>query len=217
MKNLLIKEFRLAASPLSYIFLAATLMTLLPGYPILVGTFFVCQGLFQSFLNAREADDMLYTVLLPIRKTDFVRSKYLFSCYIEICGFLLCSLLTALRMTLLSSSEVYITNPLMNATPVYIAFVLLIFASFNWLFIGGYFKNGYKLGIPFLKFGIACLLLIVVEEALPHFPGLAFLHAPAGEQIGFQFLLLGIAAVLYAGVTFLSYRNSCRHFENLDL
>ena len=53
MTKLLNKEFRLCASPLSWIFLAAAGMALLPGYPILMGAFFVCFGVFHSFQNAR--------------------------------------------------------------------------------------------------------------------------------------------------------------------
>ena len=81
MKNLLNKELRLAASPLSYIFLVAALMTLLPGYPILMGAFFICLGVFQSFKYARESNDVLYSVLLPVKKSDFVRSKFAFTCF----------------------------------------------------------------------------------------------------------------------------------------
>ena len=77
MSELLKKELRLAASPLSYWFLAFALMTMIPGYPILVGGFFVCLGLFQSFQNAREQNDVIYTALLPVRKTDIVRAKVL--------------------------------------------------------------------------------------------------------------------------------------------
>ena len=87
MKKLLSKEIRLAASPLSWIFLAATLMTLLPGYPILMGAFFVCFGVFHSFQNAREANDTLYTVLLPVKKTDCVSAKYVFTCFIQLIGY----------------------------------------------------------------------------------------------------------------------------------
>ena len=53
MKALIRKELRFTAQPISYLFLAFSLMTLLPGYPILVGTFFLGLGLFQSFLAAR--------------------------------------------------------------------------------------------------------------------------------------------------------------------
>ena len=54
MKNLLIKDLRLSASALTYGFLAASLMTMLPGYPILMGAFFICLGIFHSFQDGRE-------------------------------------------------------------------------------------------------------------------------------------------------------------------
>ena len=82
MKNLLIKDFRLSASALTYGFIAASLMTMLPGYPILCGVFFITLGIFQSFQNARETNDILYTALLPVAKHDAVRGKYLFSIFI---------------------------------------------------------------------------------------------------------------------------------------
>ena len=78
MIKLLRKEIKLAASPLSYLFIGFGLMAFIPGYPILVGSFFVCLGLFQSFQAAREANDILYTVLLPVAKGDVVRAKYAF-------------------------------------------------------------------------------------------------------------------------------------------
>ena len=217
MKSLLIKEVRLAASPLSYIFLAASLLTLTPGYPILLGAFFICFGVFHSFQNAREANDTLYTALLPIKKSDFVKAKFAFTCAIQMAGFALCAVLTAVRMTALSAAAPYVNNAMMNATPLFLAFVLLIFAAFNWLFLGGFFKTAYKIGIPFLSFGIATLVLITVGEALHHVPGLAFFNVPAGERSGLQFTLLAVAAVLYAAVTALSYSRSARQFERIDL
>lgn len=217
MKPLLNKELRLAASPLSYLFLSGALMTLLPGYPILVGAFFICFGIFHSFQNAREANDTLYTVLLPVKKSDFVRAKFAFSCLIQMAGFALCAVLTALRMTALSSAAPYVGNALMNASPVSLAFTLLIFAAFNLLFIGGFFKTGYQFGMPFLRFGIAALLLIGIAETLHHLPGLGFLNTPAGERLGLQFGVLAAAAVLYAGITFLACRRAESRFEKIDL
>ena len=217
MTRLLNKEFRLAASPLSWIFLAAAAMTLLPGYPILMSAFFVCLGIFQSFQNAREANDVLYTVLLPIRKQDFVRAKYAFACCIQLIGFVLMAALTALRMTVMSGAKAYAGNALMNPSPLFLAFVLLIFTAFNLCFIGGFFRTAYKLGMPFLSFGLVTLALIVVGEALHFFPGLGFLNTTTGERLGLQFALLGAAAVIYALGTAMSCRASMARFEKIDL
>ena len=217
MTKLLNKEFRLAASPLSWIFLVAAAMTLLPGYPILMGAFFVCLGIFQSFQSARECNDVLYTVLLPVRKADFVRAKYAFTCCIQLIGFVLMAALTVLRMTALSGGKAYIGNALMNATPLFLAFALLVYASFNVLFVGGFFRTAYKFGKPFLSFGIATLLLIAVGETLHHLPGLGFLNVTSGERLGLQFVLLAIAALIYALAAILSCRASIARFERIDL
>ena len=70
MNKLLKKELRLTAAPITYFFLAFALMTLIPGYPILVGGFFITLGIFYTFQMARESNDILYTALLPCKKQD---------------------------------------------------------------------------------------------------------------------------------------------------
>ena len=61
MKNILKKEMTLSASILSYLFIAFGIMFFIPGYPILCGAFFVTLGIFQSFQNAREANDIVFS------------------------------------------------------------------------------------------------------------------------------------------------------------
>lgn len=68
MKNLMRKEIKLSASLISFLFILFSMMTMVPGYPILVGAFFVCFGVFQSFQNACANNDILYTVLLPVKR-----------------------------------------------------------------------------------------------------------------------------------------------------
>lgn len=217
MKNLLIKDLRLAVSPLSWAFLAASLLTLVPGYPILLGAFFVSLGLFQTFQNAREMNDVLYTALLPVKKADVVTARYVLVCFFQLLAFAIMAILTAVRMTAMAGSEVYRQNALMNASPVFLAFVLLVFAAFNVLFVGGFFKSAYKIGIPFLRFGIAAFVIVFVGEALHFLPGMAWLNTPAGERLGVQFAVFAAAAALYAFATLASRRASIRSFERIDL
>ena len=164
MKNLLIKELRLSTIPLTYIFLTFALMTFIPGYPILCGAFFFCLGLFQSYQSSREANDILYSVLLPVAKRDVVKAKYLVAAVLEMAMFVLCAVCTIIRMAFLSDAGVYEANALMAANLVYLAFILLIFAAFNFFFIGGFFKTAYGVGKPFIVFivVIICLFLSIV-------------------------------------------------------
>ena len=217
MRNILLKEMRLIASLLSFLFIPFGLMFFLPGYPILCGVFFVTLGIFQSFQNAREANDMVFSALLPISKRDVVKGKYLFTCAIELCGILLMTIAVVFRMTLLSYAAVYRSNALMNANLFALGMAFIGFGLFNLIFVGGFFKTAYRFGRPFVGYTITVFLTICIAEALHHFPGLGFLNAFGTEHFAVQLLLLGIGAAFYLAVTVLSCKKACNHFEKIDL
>lgn len=217
MNKLIKKEFTLAAAPLTYIFLAFGLMTMIPGYPILVGGFFVCLGIFYTFQFAREYSDVLYTALLPVRKRDVVKARYLFVVCIQLSGILICGLLTLLRMTVLREALVYQTNPLMNANLAFLGYMLVIMALFNMIFLGGFYKTAYYYGKPFVLFCIAAFVVVGLGETLHHIPGLGWLNAVTGAGIIRQSVVLLAGVVIYAVGTLLSMKRSEERFEKLDL
>lgn len=217
MTDILKKEMNLSASVLSYLFIAFGFMFFIPGYPILCGVFFVTLVIFQSFQNAREANDIVFSALLPIAKRDVVKGKFLFSCFIELCSFVLMAVAVMLRMTVFSEAAVYRDNALMNANLFALGMALLIFGLFNVIFIGGFFKTAYKFGKPFVLYIIAAFLTIGIGEALHHFPGLEMLNAFGFEHIVLQLGSFGTGALCYVIMTLFSYRRACEHFEMIDL
>ncbi len=217
MRNILLKEVKLSASLLSFLFIPFGLMFLLPGYPILCGVFFVTLGIFQSFQNAREANDMVFSALLPISKRDVVKGKYLFTCTIELCSGLLMTLAVALRMTVFSDAAVYRSNALMNGNLFALGMAFVGFGLFNLIFVGGFFKTAYKFGRPFVGYIIAVFLTIGIAEALHYIPGFGFLNAFGMEYFAVQLLLMGLGVVFYLAVTLLSYQKACKRFEKIDL
>jgi len=217
MRDLLDKEFRLAMPLLTFLFLGFTAMTFIPGYPILCGAFFVCFGIFQSYQFGREDRDILYTVLLPVRKADVVSSKYIAAVVLQMLAFFLFSVFTCVRMVWLSEVNAYRSNALMSANPVFLSFVLLIFAAFNVIFIGGFFKTAYLYGKPFILFIIVCFTLIAAAEAIHHFPGLEWTNALDFGYIERQLYILIAAVVLYFAATAVSCKVSQNRFEKIDL
>lgn len=181
MNKLLKKELRLTAAPITYFFLAFALMTLIPGYPILVGGFFITLGIFYTFQMARESNDILYTALLPCKKQDVVRAKYTFCVLIELLGWL-----------------------------------LILFALFNSVFLGGFFRTAYGLGKPFILYSIAGFAVICLAEALHHFPGMAAMNSQT-EGFGMQLIVLAAGVLLFVGMTALSCRKAQKNFEQIDL
>ena len=217
MKKLLCKEFCLATPKLTYFFLAFTLMTFLPGYPILCGAFFVCFGLFQGYQLGREDNDILYSVLLPVSKKEVVIAKYITVVLLQITAFAICSVCAVVRMTFLSDVEIYTTNALMGANLVFLAFVLLIFATFNVIFVGEFFKTAYGIGKPFVTFIVVNFLIIGLAETLHHLPGLDWLNTLDFSCFGEHFLILVIAVIVYVASAVVSCRVSQKRFEKIDL
>ena len=217
MRNLLRKETVLSASVLSYLFIPFGLMFLLPGYPVLCGAFFVSLGLFQSFQTAREANDIVFSALLPVAKRDVVRGKYLFVCLIETCAIVLMAVSVVIRMTVFSGAVVYRSNALMNANFFALGAACVIFGFFNWIFVGGFFRTAYKFGRPFVYFIIAAFLVIFIAESLHHVPGLAWLNAFGTNHIASQLLLLAAGILVFLLLTLLSCRRACEDFERIDL
>lgn len=217
MRNILRKEMLLSASVLTYLFVLFGFMFLLPGYPVLCGAFFVSLGLFQGFQSAREANDIVFSMLLPIAKKDVVKGKYLFVCMIEALAVLLMALSVVLRMTVLSGLAAYRNNELMNANLFALGMACVIFGLFNWVFLGGFFKTAYKFARPFVLFLIAAFLVIFAAEALHHVPGLEVVNAFGTESFVVQILLLGGGIIIFLLMTVLSYRGACKSFEQIDL
>ncbi len=217
MINLIKKEMKLAASPLSYIFIAFGLMAFLPGYPILVGSFFVCLGLFQSFQGMREANDITYTALLPVAKGDIVRAKYMFCIIIEVCYFAITSIPVLVRMTVLSDASVYRNNALMNANLVYLGYVLLILGLFNLVFVGGFFKTAYKFAKPFIAFIAVAFIVVGAAETLIHVPTFSDLNAFGFTHIKLQISALIMGVTAYILLTAVSMRRAVKSFNRIDL
>lgn len=217
MKKLLYKEFSLATPLLTVLFLGFTVMTFIPGYPILCGVFFVCFGIFQSYQTAREDNDILYTSLLPVKKSDVVCAKYVSAVILQGIAFVLFSIFTFIRMFFLANSAVYANNVLMGANFVFLSFVLLIFAAFNVIFIGGFFKTAYRYGKPFVLFIVANFAIIAIAETLHHLPGMKWLNNLNFDSAVCQLPLLACAIVIYVISTVVSCKKSKTMFEKLDL
>lgn len=217
MPNILIKEIKLSAHILSFIFILFGLMFFLPGYPILCGAFFTCLGIYQSFQNSRETNDIVFSSLLPIAKREVVKGKYLFVCLIEMCSFLIMLIATLIRMFILKDATFYRTNFLMNANLFALALALIIFGLFNLIFVDGFFNTVYKIGKPFIIFVIVNFIVIGIGETLHHIPGLEILNAFGLDYFNIQLLLFIIGIIVYILLTYIAYINSIKKFERIDL
>ena len=217
MTKLLYKELKLSASRLSFVLIAAALLTFVPGYPILLGAFFTTLGIFYSYQTMRENNDIPYSMLLPVSKADVVKGKFAFTVLIELCSFAMMTVITLVRMLLLKDAAVYAANALMCANLSFLGYALLIFGLFNFIFVRGFFKTAYYFGKPFIAYCVVSFLVIALAETLYHIPGLEALNAFGFAPLLPQGAVLGAGLLSFAALTAAGLKKSQRTFEKIDL
>lgn len=214
MKALLYKEFRLVCHPMTPIFCLFGVMVLIPNYPYTVIFFYVMLGLFFTFLNIREQKDIYYSALLPVPKRDTVKAGCVFVVIIQVL-----SLAVLIPCSLLAAHLQPGKDNLVGLDPnaALLAAGFLLYAVFNAVFLPSFYANGYKVGIAFLKAVIPTTLVMMVLEALPHFPALTWLDdMDAATQV--RLLPYFVAAVLLYGIgTVLTFRRAAAQYEKVDL
>ena len=214
MRTLLYKQLRLVCHPMTPVFCLFGVMLMIPNYPLTVVWFYVMLGLFFTFLNIREQKDIYYSALLPVPKRDTVKAGCAFVVIIEVL-----SLVVLIPCSLLAVHLQPGKDNLVGLDPnlALLAAGFLLYAVFNGVFLPSFYANGYKVGMAFIKAVIPTTLVMMVLEALPHFPALTWLDdLDAATQVRLLPVLIG-SVLIYAGGMALTFRASARRYEKVDL
>lgn len=213
--KLLKKELTLTMHPTVPVMLLLGVMVLIPNYPYLVAFFYVTLSLFFTCLNARENNDAVFTLSLPVRKTDLVRSRILFAVIIE-----LLSVLIAAPFTVLSAKIAPQGNAAgMDANPVLLGQALLLFGLFNLVFFTSYYKDISKVGVPFVKACAVSFLLVAADVcfcyAVPFVKNV--LDTPGFVPIVPKTVCLLAGALSFAVLTLVAYTIGAKRFLKQDI
>lgn len=215
MKNLMIKEFALAAHPTFYLFLIFDFMLLIPSYPYYVAFIYTCLAIFLTFLTGRETKDVFYTVSLPIRKRDAVKARCLIIAVIE-----LLQIIIAVPIAVLG---VHI-NPKGNMAGIesnvaFFGFVFIMYAIYNVIFLTIFYKTAYKAGKAFAFSGTAVLVYIAVMEMAVQFiaPLKTNLDTSRPDMMVKQIPILIAGIVIYILAMLFAYKRAAANFEKVNL
>jgi hypothetical protein len=216
MKNLLIKEFKLAAHPMMYIFLSFGAMLLIPSYPYHVPFFYLTLGIFMCFMQGRENNDVLYTAALPVKKRDAVKARC-----VLIGSFELAMLIIAVPFAFISVR----INPNgsnlagIDANIALFGSVLIMFSIFNWIYITYFYKKAYKAGVAFILSCFAMAIYIVIAEGLVMaVPGIhEVMDSTDPDDLVKQLPVLGVGIAIFAGGLIGTYFKAAGEFEKVDL
>lgn len=214
MKTLLYKQLRLACHPMTPVFCLSGIMLLIPNYPYSVAFFYVTLGLFFTFLNMREQKDIYYSALLPLRKRDTVRAAVAFTVLVELLSVVITALFCLLSVKLQPGKDNAVG---MDANLMLLGAGFVLYGVFNLVFFICLYRSGYKVGAAYLKANLALWPMMLLAEALPHFPSLVWLNRVDTQANLRQIPILLFGIAVFAVLTILAYRRSARLYERVDL
>ncbi|MDR2166709.1 MAG: ABC-2 transporter permease [Clostridiales bacterium] len=211
--KLLYKELRLAAHPNLFVFTFLGFLVIVPAYPYSMVFIFGCIAICATFMYGRETNDIYYTTLLPVKKRDVVKAKFLLVLAVQMVQILVSLPFAVLRVFVLPDG-----NPAgIEANVAFYGFGFIIYGLFNLVFMTQFFKTAHKAGKAFLLALIPAIPVVFAMEALVHFPQFAWLDSITGEEMLRQLPILIAGIVTYPIFTLIAYRISLRRFDMVDL
>ena len=198
-------------------------MYFIPSYPSYVGPFYITLCIMMTFALNQSSHDILYTALLPVRKIDTVKARFLYCGLIEILSLVLAVIPAMLRYLIPSFPE---NMAGISTTPAYFGLQLILYSIFNLIFLGNVYKNPLKPGLRYLAGAIAYFVIYAVFE-LPVW----MYHAGKGPLVSIgqmltdmsgaflsrQFIVLFGGALIFTGVWTLTFNRAAKQFGKYDL
>lgn len=215
-KNLCKKEWHLSLKNAIFIYIYALLGVLLlaPNYPYCTAFMYCVIGIAVLFGNYKGNKDLEFTAILPVKRTDIVKSKFIAILFIE-----LIQILIAIPFALLSAFIVNTNGNLVgtDANFTLFAFAFIEYSVFNIIFLPLFFKTGYKVGKPafwaILAYVVTTLALEFVVAFVPSLNAIFDGYA----HLGYQAILLVVSVALFVLSTYLAFKMSVKNFEKVNL
>lgn len=215
MGKLLKKELMLSLHPTTPIFLCLSLMLIIPNYPYYIVFFYTALAVFFICVTGRENHDVFFTMLLPVRKKDIVKSRFTLVVLLEILQMFLAVPFAFIRQNMpVSPNEASIEA---NIALFGIGFIM--YGFFNIAFFGGYYKNVQKVGKSFVVAVIIMACIMVVTEVLVH--GVPYfrdcIDTYDNVYVADKLVILGVGICVYIVLTIVSYIRAVKMFEMQDI
>ncbi|MDO5143305.1 MAG: ABC-2 transporter permease [bacterium] len=240
MKQLLIKEFRLALHPMNVLFLLMSAMLMIPNYPYYITFFYTTLGIFFMCLFGRENKDIDYTLLLPVGRRQLVRARMITTVIIELIQVALCipfavwSRMEYIRQAAETAGidrlAAVFTDGEMNLTMMkmyylgvpnvaFFGFSFVMLGIFNAVFFILYYRNPSRVGVTFVWASVAEAVFVALTlfGMMKNFGFFSLLRSVDPEQLTAKLIVLAIGVTCFAALTVISCRVSEREFEKIDL
>ncbi|WP_214630280.1 ABC-2 transporter permease [Paenibacillus agaridevorans] len=217
MYNLLKKELKLGVNPFFYVlpFLTGALM-LVPAWLYFLVLLYFCFITVPNMLGGfKSQNDLMFTSMLPVTKSDMVKAKVSFIVILELLHVVVAAIYGLISVRLYPNLIYYFYEPSVGFWGL--CFVML--AIFNIILIPMYFKTAYKYGAASVASITAAILFAAGAEWLGiqnSFVSDLFKGAGA-DNLAVQLSILLIGIAIFAIFTIIAYSIANKRFEKVDI
>lgn len=226
MKALLYKELKLAMHPICYVFIFVfPFMILIPNYPIAISFIYVLTCYPILFLGAnkgQQSNDLLYSVLLPIRKKDIVLARILMVCIMQFVSAAVSSLLYPLSLLVRQSMLSGGATPSASGIGLdgYLSLLGIVFIGYaisDLIFFPIYYKKGKSIVMSTLLTIFGFIVYIAIFTiALVYIPGMEWYTNLVTGEMWIQSIIFAASLLVYVLLHFLVYRISSKRLDLVD-
>lgn len=221
MKNLLSKELKLCVPTQTWIFVALSMCICIPSWPVMTSYIYVIAGFMPLFPIALANRDLLYTSILPVKKTDVVKGKVLLMCFLQLVSILWSIPFAVLKVFMSASLPPEDLYPELGVNPALFGFILVMFMMFNLIYVPWYYKKpDTKNAAAQLVSMFACMIYMgIITAVFIAVPGLAdFINNLANPvSLGVNIGILAVGLLLFIGGSALANYLGGKAFQKVDL
>jgi hypothetical protein len=216
MKNLLYKEFTLCTNVQTVLFMClGPFMMWIPNYPRYVPFYYSCIGVFMLFVWGMTNNDMVYTACLPVKRSDIVKARFLFTGFLELFEIGICVPFGIIGNNLTAKGNM----AGINATVAFYGILLILYSLFNFTFLVLCYKKIEKPTLPFLLGSLVYWTGYAAAE-MPvwlKMPFGAYITATDTASQIKQIPLLTAGILVWLSVLVLTFRICVKEFEKVNL
>jgi hypothetical protein len=215
--DLLYKELHLAVPWWMWLFLVfpVGLIAGVPAWPYYIAVAYLFMVPMIIAQNDKASNDLLYSVMLPVRKADIVKARMVTLILFEVAG------VAAAGVGGLIHAAVYAEDNVasMNPNLAFLGTLWVMFAIFNAIYLPGAYKRAYRMAWPLLGGSVIAVVVAALLNTAPLVvPALDRAFNGRGlDNWGPQLAVFAAGLAIWALTWIPAWRKAAANFERVNL
>jgi len=164
------------------------------------------------FAATKAQNDIGFSILLPVRKRDIVKARFLSIIAIELIHTAVAVVFAVLNHYIYKGDNFFL-----EPNAAFFGFTFIMYAIFNSIFLPMFYKTGSKIGMPVVLGTAGAIIFAALVEVFAIMVPSAKTALDSGDNYVWKLIVLFGGILIFIVSNISAYRVSAKRFENLDL